>query len=118
MPADPQRLSQILTFKLDVIGRRPIVLAGIFGIGLATVFMGLSSTLGGVLFARSLGKQITSSPAVTSRLLRLSRWSLLRQHRGHSLCLGRDHRFDKSSDRFPALWLMLAVRCHYWVRTH
>ena len=48
--------------ELDVIGRRPIVLIGIFGIGLATVFMGLSSTLGGVLFARSLGKSFRRLP--------------------------------------------------------
>ncbi len=41
--------------NLDVIGRRPIVLLGIFGIGLATLFMGVSTTLSGVLFARSLG---------------------------------------------------------------
>ncbi|KAI1795984.1 MFS general substrate transporter [Ganoderma leucocontextum] len=53
----------------DVIGRRPIVLLGIFGIGLATVFMGLSSSLGGVLFARSLSGLFSGNIAVIHSVL-------------------------------------------------
>ncbi|KAI0748012.1 MFS general substrate transporter [Daedaleopsis nitida] len=53
----------------DVIGRRPIVLCGIFGIGLATLFMGMSSTLSGVLFARSLGGLFSGNIAVIHSVL-------------------------------------------------
>ncbi|KAI0807132.1 MFS general substrate transporter [Fomes fomentarius] len=53
----------------DVIGRRPIVLLGIFGIGLATLFMGVSSTLSGVLFARSLGGLFSGNVAVIHSVL-------------------------------------------------
>ncbi|RDX56894.1 MFS general substrate transporter [Lentinus brumalis] len=53
----------------DVIGRRPIVLLGIFGIGLATLFMGVSTTLSGVLFARSLGGLFSGNVAVIHSVL-------------------------------------------------
>ena len=52
----------------DTIGRRPVVLLGIFGIGLATLFMGVSSTLAGVLFARCLGESSVNISYILSDL--------------------------------------------------
>ena len=39
----------------DRIGRKPVVLTGITGIACGTVIMGLSTSLFGVVFARTLG---------------------------------------------------------------
>ncbi len=43
------------TRRADKIGRKPVVLTGIAGIAVGTLFMGFSRSLTGVLFARSLG---------------------------------------------------------------
>ncbi|KAH9901278.1 MFS general substrate transporter [Cubamyces lactineus] len=53
----------------DTIGRRPVVLLGIFGIGLATLFMGVSTTLGGVILARCLGGLFSGNIAVIHSVL-------------------------------------------------
>lgn len=39
----------------DRIGRKPVILVGITGIAISTICMGLSNSLFGVIFARSLG---------------------------------------------------------------
>ncbi|KAI0664917.1 MFS general substrate transporter [Cubamyces menziesii] len=53
----------------DTIGRRPVVLLGIFGIGLATLFMGVSTTLAGVILARCLGGFFSGNIAVIHSVL-------------------------------------------------
>ncbi|KAI0361978.1 MFS general substrate transporter [Trametes cingulata] len=53
----------------DIIGRRPIVLFGIFGIGLATVLFGVSTTLSGVIMARSLSGLFSGNIAVIHSVL-------------------------------------------------
>ncbi|KAI0336417.1 MFS general substrate transporter [Cubamyces sp. BRFM 1775] len=53
----------------DTIGRRPVVLLGIFGIGLATLFMGVSTTLSGVILARCLGGLFSGNIAVIHSVL-------------------------------------------------
>ncbi|KAI0781048.1 MFS general substrate transporter [Trametes elegans] len=53
----------------DVIGRRPVVLLGIFGIGLSTLFLGVSKTLGGVILARCLGGLFSGNVAVIHSVL-------------------------------------------------
>lgn len=44
-----------LTAGSDKIGRKPVILVGITGIAISTLFMGLSNSLFGIIFARSLG---------------------------------------------------------------
>jgi MFS family permease len=49
----------ILTLHTDVaadrIGRRPVILAGILGVAVTTIFLGLSQSLSGIITARLLG---------------------------------------------------------------
>ncbi|EMD38498.1 hypothetical protein CERSUDRAFT_113677 [Gelatoporia subvermispora B] len=53
----------------DAIGRRPVVLVGILGIGFSTLFLGMSHTLAGVLFARCLGGLFSGNIAVIHSVL-------------------------------------------------
>ncbi|KAH9946226.1 MFS general substrate transporter [Epithele typhae] len=53
----------------DSIGRRPVVLLGMFGIGLGTLFMGMSTSLFGVIFARCLGGFFSGNVAVVHSVL-------------------------------------------------
>ncbi|KAI0637079.1 MFS general substrate transporter [Trametes polyzona] len=53
----------------DMIGRRPIVLFGIFGIGLSTMLFGISTTLGGLIMARSLSGLFSGNVAVIHSVL-------------------------------------------------
>jgi MFS family permease len=49
----------ILTLYTDLaadrIGRRPVILAGILGVAVTTIFLGLSQSLSGIITARLLG---------------------------------------------------------------
>lgn len=42
-------------WRLDKIGRKPVVLAGTLGLAAGTIAMGFSNSLYGVLLARSIG---------------------------------------------------------------
>ncbi|OSD01624.1 MFS general substrate transporter [Trametes coccinea BRFM310] len=53
----------------DLIGRRPVVLFGIFGIGLSTLFLGVSTTLSGVILARCIGGLFSGNIAVIHSVL-------------------------------------------------
>ncbi|KAL1947733.1 hypothetical protein VTO73DRAFT_13457 [Trametes versicolor] len=53
----------------DVIGRRPIVLFGIFGIGLSTMLFGISTTLSGLIMARCLSGLFSGNVAVIHSVL-------------------------------------------------
>ncbi|OBZ75636.1 hypothetical protein A0H81_04450 [Grifola frondosa] len=53
----------------DNIGRRPVVLAGIFGIAISTVLLGVSTTLTGVLLARCLAGLFSGNIAVIHSVL-------------------------------------------------
>ncbi|KAH9854118.1 MFS general substrate transporter [Lenzites betulinus] len=53
----------------DVIGRRPIVLLGILGIGLSTMLFGISTTLTGLIMARCLSGLFSGNVAVIHSVL-------------------------------------------------
>ncbi|KZT11407.1 MFS general substrate transporter [Laetiporus sulphureus 93-53] len=53
----------------DRIGRRPVVLAGILGIGVSTILLGLAHSLGGVLLARSVAGIFSGNIAVIHSVL-------------------------------------------------
>ncbi|PCH38263.1 MFS general substrate transporter [Wolfiporia cocos MD-104 SS10] len=53
----------------DRIGRKPVVLAGIFGIGLSTILLGLAHSLGVVLLARSIAGFFSGNIAVIHSVL-------------------------------------------------
>ncbi|CCL99154.1 uncharacterized protein FIBRA_01169 [Fibroporia radiculosa] len=53
----------------DAIGRRPVILAGIVGIGLATIMLGLAHSLGGVLLARGVAGIFSGNIAVIHSVL-------------------------------------------------
>ncbi|KIP09075.1 hypothetical protein PHLGIDRAFT_103288 [Phlebiopsis gigantea 11061_1 CR5-6] len=53
----------------DKIGRKPVILMGITGIAVSTVFMGLSKSLFGVIFARSLAGLFSGNGAVANSVL-------------------------------------------------
>lgn len=54
----PVPLLRALTFLLDVIGRRPVILVGIFTTAIATLSFGLSKSLAVVLIARCIGQAL------------------------------------------------------------
>jgi MFS family permease len=41
--------------RVDIVGRRPVILAGIVGVAVTTLFLGFSQSLIGILAARFLG---------------------------------------------------------------
>ena len=52
---------------LDIVGRRPVILAGVAGITITTVMLGFSKTFAGVLIARGLaGMASGNGPVVTT----------------------------------------------------
>ncbi|KAH9951314.1 MFS general substrate transporter [Amylocystis lapponica] len=53
----------------DIVGRRPVVLVGVAGIGFATILFGLSHSLGGVLLARCLAGLFSGNIAVVHSVL-------------------------------------------------
>ncbi|KAI0646944.1 MFS general substrate transporter [Trametes meyenii] len=53
----------------DIIGRRPVVLLGIMGIGISTMFFGVSTTLTGLIMARSLSGLFSGNIAVIHSVL-------------------------------------------------
>ncbi|KAI0831192.1 MFS general substrate transporter [Trametes gibbosa] len=53
----------------DVIGRRPLVLLGILGIGLSTMLFGISTTLSGLIMARCLSGFFSGNIAVIHSVL-------------------------------------------------
>ncbi|KAH7889900.1 major facilitator superfamily domain-containing protein [Phlebopus sp. FC_14] len=53
----------------DVIGRRPVILAGMLGLATTTVMFGLSKSLAGVLFARCVGGLFSGNVAVIHSVL-------------------------------------------------
>ena len=54
-----QPAHRALTFLLDVIGRRPVILVGILGTAVATLTFGLSKSLAAVLITRCIGRSQT-----------------------------------------------------------
>ncbi|KAG1749005.1 major facilitator superfamily domain-containing protein [Suillus paluster] len=53
----------------DVIGRRPVIFVGIFGLAATTIMFGLSKSLAGVLVARCLGGLFSGNVAVIHSVL-------------------------------------------------
>ncbi|EIM90192.1 MFS general substrate transporter [Stereum hirsutum FP-91666 SS1] len=53
----------------DVIGRKPVILAGILGMSIASLFFGLSKSLAGVILARCLAGLASGNAAVISSVL-------------------------------------------------
>uniref|UniRef100_A0A8H7Y135 Uncharacterized protein n=1 Tax=Psilocybe cubensis TaxID=181762 RepID=A0A8H7Y135_PSICU len=52
----------------DSIGRRPVILAGTFGLAVATVFLGFAASLPAILLSRSLGQRPSLTVATAPRL--------------------------------------------------
>ena len=94
----------------DKIGRKPVVLAGTIGIATATLLMGLSRSLVGVLFARSLGTQCvtTLSSSNFSHHTASVSWILFGKYRSRALRNWRDYRFHEPSRRISHLRPLLA----------
>lgn len=46
----------------DIIGRRPVIIAGTLGLAITTVLLGLSGSLPEILIARCLGEPVSNIP--------------------------------------------------------
>jgi hypothetical protein len=112
----------ILTLHTDVaadrIGRRPVILAGILGVAVTTIFLGLSQSLSGIITARLLGMCKSCElhlHVLTLELWGMHSWTRRRQHRRHPQRPRRAHRLEQSRCCIPYIWFVLAIGSYHWV---
>ena len=92
-----------------------MVLLGAFGIAIATVLLGFSRTLAGVLIARVLGKCLAITVLRQHFDAGICSWSILWQCSRYAFGPRRINGLDESGHSLSNFWIVLACGCYRWV---